>query len=138
MNDLHRFLDAQDGGVYETAIGELRAGAKRSHWMWFVFPQIAGLGRSEFARHYAIAGREEAAAFARHPVLGARLAACTDAMLAWHGKRSAQDVLGPVDACKFQSSMTLFEATGPDGARFSAALDAFFGGCRDAATMERL
>lgn len=138
MNDLGRFLEAQAGGMYETAIGEIRAGAKRSHWMWFVFPQIAGLGRSGMARRYAVADREEAAAYLRHPVLGKRLADCTDAMLAWRGTRSAEDVLGPVDARKFHSSMTLFDAIAPGSAPFFIAIEAFFGGSRDAATMERI
>ncbi|MCT2558508.1 DUF1810 domain-containing protein [Tsuneonella sp. YG55] len=138
MTGLRRFLDAQEGGVYETALDELRAGAKRSHWMWFVFPQIAGLGRSDLAHRYAIEGKDEAAAYARHHVLGSRLAACTDAMLSWRGKRSAEAILGPADARKFHSSMTLFAACAPDPAAFAGALDAFYAGQRDPATMERL
>jgi uncharacterized protein (DUF1810 family) len=106
--------------------------------MWFVFPQIAGLGRSSTAQFYAIAGRAEAAAYDRHPLLGARLRECTQAMLGWAGERSAEQVLGPVDALKFRSSMTLFEACAADPEPFAAALDAFYAGERDAATLERL
>jgi uncharacterized protein (DUF1810 family) len=106
--------------------------------MWFVFPQIAGLGRSSTAQFYAIRGRAEAEAYARHPILGARLGACTAAMLGWAGKRRAERILGPVDALKFRSSMTLFEACAPDPAPFAAALAAFYGGERDAMTLDRL
>jgi len=134
---LARFLEAQRP-VYRQAFAELRAGAKRSHWMWFVFPQIAGLGRSPTAQLYAIADRTEAAAYCRHPVLGARLRECAEAMLGWAGKRSAERILGPVDALKFRSSMTLFEACAPDPAPFARALEAFHGGERDPLTLERL
>jgi uncharacterized protein (DUF1810 family) len=106
--------------------------------MWFVFPQIAGLGRSATAQFYAIRGREEAVAYARHEVLGARLLDCTGAMLGWAGKRSSERILGPVDALKFKSSMTLFEACADDPAPFAQALEAFCAGERDAATIERL
>lgn len=133
---LARFIAAQDG-IYETALAELRAGAKRSHWMWFIFPQLAGLGRSETARFYAIASIAEARAYLADPLLGARLADCTSAMLGWAGKRSAEEILGPVDSMKFASSMTLFEAAG-GGALFGRALDEFFSGNRDAATLSLL
>jgi uncharacterized protein (DUF1810 family) len=106
--------------------------------MWFVFPQIAGLGRSATAQFYAIAGRAEAEAYGRHAVLGPRLRECTDAMLGWAGRRSAEQILGPVDALKFRSSLTLFEACAADPAPFAAALEAFYAGKRDAATLERL
>ena len=106
--------------------------------MWFVFPQVAGLGRSSTAQFYAIRGREEAEAYARHPLLGARLLECTEAMLRWAGRRSAERILGPVDALKFRSSMTLFETCAPDPAPYSEALEAFYGGERDGATLERL
>jgi uncharacterized protein (DUF1810 family) len=106
--------------------------------MWFVFPQIAGLGRSSTAQFYAIRGRSEAEAYAQHALLGARLRECATAMLGWAGKRSAERILGPVDAIKFRSSMTLFEACAPDPAPFAAALDAFHGGTRDAMTLDRL
>jgi uncharacterized protein (DUF1810 family) len=106
--------------------------------MWFVFPQIAGLGRSSTAQFYAVRDRQEAEAYARHALLGMRLRECTEAMLGWAGKRSAERILGPVDALKFRSSMTLFEACAPDPAPFSAALDAFYTGERDPATLERI
>jgi uncharacterized protein (DUF1810 family) len=106
--------------------------------MWFVFPQIATLGRSPMAQLYAIRGREEAEAYDRHPLLGPRLRECTAAMLGWAGERSAERILGPVDAVKFRSSMTLFEACAGDPAPFASALDAFHAGARDAATLARL
>jgi len=144
-HNLARFVQAQ-AGVYPRALAELRAGEKRSHWMWFVFPQIAGLGRSPMAQLYAIAGREEAEAYLAHELLGARLRECTEAMLLWAGKRSAGAVLGQVDALKFASSMTLFEACARDAGLeasagpepFAAALEAFCRGERDRATLERL
>ena len=106
--------------------------------MWFVFPQIAGLGRSSTARFYAIADRAEAGTYDRHALLGPRLRECTEAMLAWAGKRGAERILGPVDALKFRSSMTLFEACAADPAPFAAALEGFYAGERDTATLERL
>ena len=138
MNDLRRFVDAQSAGVYETALRELREGAKRGHWIWFIFPQIAGLGHSEVSRHFSLAGVEEATAYVNHPLLGPRLVECVRAMLAWGGERNAQDVLGMLDARKFQSSMTLFEVAATDPRPFSTALDVFFAGRRDDATMERV
>jgi uncharacterized protein (DUF1810 family) len=102
---LERFVEAQRP-IHDQALGELRAGAKRSHWMWFVFPQIAGLGRSPTARRYALRDAVEARAYLTHPVLGARLRECTEAMLGWAGRKSAEVILGPVDAKKFASSMT--------------------------------
>jgi uncharacterized protein (DUF1810 family) len=134
---LERFVQAQSG-IYPQALAELRAGAKRSHWMWFVFPQIAGLGRSPTARFYAVADRAEAEAYARHELLGSRLLECTEAMLGWRGKRSAEAILGSIDGLKFRSSMTLFEACADDPAPFAAPLDAFYSGERDAATLELL
>lgn len=106
--------------------------------MWFVFPQVAGLGRSPMAQFYAIRGREEGEAYACHPLLGPRLRECTEAMLGWAGERSAEAILGPVDALKFRSSMTLFEACADDSARFARAIEAFYAGDRDPATLERL
>lgn len=138
MNSLQRFVVAQSGGVYETALGELQAGTKRTHWMWFVFPQLAGLGRSETARFYALADRAEAAAFRAHRLLGPRLTACTDAMLSWAGRRDARAILGALDALKFRSSMTLFEAAAANPRPFAGALEAFYGGERDAATLALL
>ena len=106
--------------------------------MWFVLPQIAGLGRSSTAQFYAIANRAEAEAYARHVLLGPRLRECTAAMLGWAGKRSAERILGIVDALKFRSSMTLFEACADDPAPFATALEAFYAGERDRTTLERL
>ncbi len=138
MSGLDRFVTAQAGGVFERALAELEAGAKRSHWMWFVFPQITGLGRSQTARFYAIADRGEAIAYLAHPVLGPRLDSATLAMLDWEGRRSAEAILGPVDAMKLRSSMTLFEAVAGQRAPFAAVLDAFYGGERDPATLDLL
>jgi uncharacterized protein (DUF1810 family) len=107
-HDLQRFVTAQDeGGTYERALAELRAGRKTSHWMWFVFPQIAGLGRSETSQRYAIGSLEEARAYLEHPVLGPRLVECAQALLA-HDGLTAQEILGGIDAVKLRSSMTLF------------------------------
>jgi uncharacterized protein (DUF1810 family) len=134
---LDRFVAAQRD-TYATALAELRVGAKRSHWMWFVFPQIAGLGRSETARRYAIRDLAEARGYLAHPLLGARLVEATEAMLAHAGARSAEAVLGTVDAIKLASSMTLFEAAAADlaeAAPFARCLDAFFAGRRDRATL---
>ena len=137
--DLDRFLTAQDDGVFEAALEEIQAGEKRSHWMWFIFPQIAGLGSSTNARKFALADREAAQAYATHDELGPRLYEATEAMLEWAGTLSASDILGAVDAMKFRSSMTLFEAACPDDdAVFADALDQFFEGDRCALTLERI
>jgi uncharacterized protein (DUF1810 family) len=134
---LQRFLDAQDaGGTYERALGELRAGRKTSHWMWFVFPQVAGLGQSATSRRYAIASLAEARAYLEHPVLGPRLLECARALLG-HEDRSAAEILGEIDAVKLRSSMTLFAAADPREPVFAEVLDRFYAGARDAAT-ERL
>lgn len=138
--DLSRFLTAQDeGGTYAAALAELRAGRKRSHWMWFIFPQIAGLGRSATAQYYAVSGIGEARDYLAHPALGPRLLECARALTAL----SASDpvsVLGGVDAQKLRSSMTLFlrAATGPDQDVFRAVLDQYFGGAEDPETVQRL
>ena len=134
--DLERFVTAQDD-AYPRAFADLREGHKRSHWLWFVFPQIAGLGHSPMARFYAIASIAEARAYLAHPVLGPRLDTCTRAMLAHKGQR-AEAILGGIDALKFRSSLTLFEAVADDPALFAAALDAFYEGGRDARTLELL
>ena len=134
--DLERFVDAQRG-VYETALLELRAGRKRSHWMWFVFPQIAGLGRSEMARRYAIASSDEAAAYLAHPLLGARLRESAAAVLA-HDDLDVDTLFGDPDNMKFHSSMTLFADVAPDEALFQDCLDRFFEGEPDPATLARL
>jgi uncharacterized protein (DUF1810 family) len=133
--DLERFVAAQ-AGIHGQALAELRRGRKQSHWMWFVFPQIAGLGRSEMARTYAIGSLAEARSYLDHPLLGPRLRECTAAVLA-HADARADAIFGPVDAVKFRSSMTLFEAAADEDERtpFSDALDAFFSGERDPATM---
>jgi uncharacterized protein (DUF1810 family) len=135
--DLARFVAAQQP-VYDQALAELRRGQKESHWMWFVFPQVAGLGQSATSIHYAIGSLEEARAYLHHPLLGARLAECTDAVLA-HAGTPAERIFGSVDAAKFRSSMTLFEAAaGGGGGRFAEALGVFFNGERDAATLRLL
>ena len=136
MTSLQRFLDAQDG-TFEQALAELKAGAKRSHWIWFVFPQIAGLGHSQTARYFAIADIDEAKAYLAHETLGQRVRECTRAMLDWRGRKTARDILGTIDALKFASSMTLFESAGDD-ALFGQALDAFHDGERDALTLRKL
>jgi uncharacterized protein (DUF1810 family) len=133
--DLERFVAAQEP-VIEGVCAELRAGQKRSHWMWFVFPQIVGLGSSAMARHYAISGRAEAAAYLAHPVLGARLAECTELVNAVAG-RTAREIFGTVDELKFCSSMTLFDAVAGGGV-FGVALRKYFGGVGDARTIELL
>lgn len=135
MADLDRFVAAQEQ-VIDRALAELRSGAKASHWMWFVFPQIAGLGHSHMAQRYAIADLAEARAYLAHPLLGPRLMEATEAMLGWVGRRSAEAILGGIDAVKLRSSMTLFEAaTGADAAPFADCLDVFYDGERDAATL---
>ena len=133
--DLDRFVAAQ-ADSYATAFAEVRRGAKRSHWMWFIFPQIAGLGSSAMARHYAIRSLDEARAYLAHPLLGARLREIVGA-LEDLPSASPEAVFGGIDAVKLRSSLTLFEAAG-DGAMFVAALDRWFGGQRDAATVARL
>ncbi len=134
--DLSRFVDAQ-AGTYGQALAELRAGRKTSHWMWFVFPQVAGLGRSPTAQHYAISGLDEARAYLAHPVLGARLVECAQALLDLPGSDAAA-VLGPVDAMKLRSSMTLFARADPAQPVFRAVLERYFAGQEDEATTSRL
>lgn len=134
--NLQRFIDAQHH-IYEQALSELRAGRKSSHWMWFIFPQIAGLGRSETARFYAISNRAEARAYLDHPVLGARLLECTAAMLS-HADLTAHEILGSPDDLKFHSSMTLFSAISGAGTSFQQALHQFYDGKRDEETIARL
>lgn len=133
--NLKRFVAAQQGS-YDQALAEIRAGAKRSHWMWFVFPQIAGLGRSPMAQTYAIGSIEEARAYLAHPLLGERLRACVDALQALPTS-NAERVLGGVDAVKLRSSLTLFAAAAPDEPAFSDALTRWFG-APDPATLDRL
>ena len=133
---LDRYVEAQEG-VYEQALGELVAGDKRSHWMWFIFPQIAGLSITSIGKFYSLADLAEAKAYLAHELLGVRLAECTDTMLGWAGKRKAEAILGVIDAMKLASSMTLFEAAG-GGERFARALDEFYGGTRDQLTLDLL
>jgi len=131
---LQRFVEAQDGGgTYERALAELRAGRKASHWMWFVFPQRAGLGQSETSRRYAIASAEEARAYLDHPVLGPRLVECAEALLGHEGK-SATEIMGGIDAIKLRSSMTLFAALAPGQPAFQRVLERYFDGEPDEAT----
>lgn len=137
-DDLERFVEAQDaGGTYSRAVAELRRGHKTSHWMWFVFPQIAGLGQSPTSRRFAISSLAEARAYLRHPVLGARLLECA-AMLARQQDRSARQIFGDVDARKLHSSMTLFARAAPEEAVFTQVLEQYFGGAPDPATELRL
>ena len=137
--DLQRFVDAQDrDGAYERALAELRRGRKTTHWMWFVFPQIAGLGRSEMARTYAISSLDEARAYLAHPVLGPRLRACAAVLAGLEDALDAASVLGGIDARKLQSSMTLFHRAAPDEAAFTDVLQRYFDGWPDAETDRRL
>jgi uncharacterized protein (DUF1810 family) len=137
-HDLQRFVAAQNaGGTYSAALAELRRGRKHSHWMWFVFPQVAGLGRSAMAQTYALSGTQEAAAYLAHPILGPRLHECVAALLQLPGD-DPEEVLGGTDAQKLRSSMTLFEAAAPDDTVFGAVLDKYFGGSRDEATTARI
>jgi len=134
--DLQRFETAQEG-VYEAALGELRAGRKTGHWMWFIFPQIAGLGMSAMSQRYAISSLAEAQAYLRHPVLGARLAECAR-VLAEHSGRSAQDIFGGIDAVKLRSSMTLFARASDAGSIYQDVLDRYFDGAADEQTVARI
>jgi uncharacterized protein (DUF1810 family) len=146
-HDLHRFVEAQ-ADVYPQARDELAAGRKRSHWMWFVFPQLRGLGQSAMAHRYGIASRAEAVAYLDHPLLGARLVECTGLMLAASHHATANETLGSPDDLKFHSSMTLFGVVAAESARFAgvasanspfaAALERFFAGRADPATLRLL
>lgn len=133
---LSRFISAQDS-IYDRVLEELKSGRKRSHWMWYIFPQVDGLGYSATSKHYAIKSMEEARAYLNHPVLGSRLLECADAVLAIEG-RSASDILGYPDDLKLQSSMTLFASVaGPDSV-FVRVLDKYFQGERDVRTLQLL
>ena len=131
--DIERFVHAQGGGVYEQALAEIRAGRKRSHWIWFVFPQARGLGRSPMAQRYGIGSREELDEYVNHPLLRARLLEISHALLALPGSDPVA-VLGDIDALKVRSSMTLYELTGVDPV-FGAVLDKYYGGSRDELTL---
>jgi uncharacterized protein (DUF1810 family) len=136
--DLERFVRAQDdGGTYQEARAELQRGRKASHWMWFVFPQIAGLGQSPTSRHFAIRSLDEAQAYLAHPVLGMRLRECAG-VVAETPDRTAAEIFGSVDAQKLRSSMTLFSRAAPDAAVFTAVLERFFDGEPDPETLKRL
>ena len=134
--DLERFVAAQDP-VWDDVLAELRRGRKASHWMWFVFPQVAGLGSSAMSQRYAISSLDEARAYLAHPVLGPRLREVVALVLAAEG-RDADEIFGSIDARKLRSSMTLFHRAAPDEPLFSAVLDRFFAGRADDATDERL
>jgi uncharacterized protein (DUF1810 family) len=134
--DLQRFVDAQ-AGTYDQALAELRAGRKTSHWMWWVFPQVAGLGMSGTSRAYAVADLAEARAYLQHDVLGPRLLECCRALLELEGV-SAEHVLGSIDAMKLRSSMTLFARADPDVPVFGAVLDRFYEGREDERTVSLL
>ena len=139
MNDPHnlqRFVDAQRS-IYENVRRELDSGSKRSHWMWFIFPQFKGLGRSDMAQQYAISSREEAAAYLEHPILGSRLRECSQLMIAIDGC-SIEDIFGYPDYLKFHSSMTLFAQVAADNEIFKDCLQKYFNGEPDPATLARL
>jgi len=134
--DLDRFVRAQ-AQVYDDALDQILDGRKTSHWMWFVFPQLAGLGRSEIAQRYAIRGLEEARAYLAHPLLGERLRECTQALLRVEG-RSAHEIFGSPDDMKLHSSLTLFSLVAEPGSVFERALARYFEGVRDQATLRLL
>jgi uncharacterized protein (DUF1810 family) len=134
--NLDRFVEAQSD-VYDDVVAELKAGQKQSHWMWFVFPQMKGLGNSPAAKQYAIASRAEAVAYLEHPVLGPRLKECTQLVLDTEGRTIGQ-IFGYPDDLKFRSSMTLFANATPDNDVFLKALQKYFRGEMDQATMDRL
>ena len=128
MSDLYfleRFVEAQQG-IFDTALAELKAGRKQSHWMWFIFPQLAELGRSPTAKFYGIASLDEARAFLSHPLLAEHLREVVEAVIPWAERRTAEAIFGPVDAMKFQSSLTLFDLVEPEGP-FEEAIEAFYG-----------
>jgi uncharacterized protein (DUF1810 family) len=134
--NLQRFVDAQ-APVYDEVRRELKAGRKESHWMWFIFPQIAGLGQSAMSIRFAIASLDEAKAYLAHPTLGTRLRECARLVLDVEG-RTAREILGSIDEVKFRSSMTLFARASPGPSIFSACLEKYFGGESDPATLARL
>ena len=136
--DLERFVVAQDAArTYERALQELRQGKKTSHWMWFVFPQIEGLGHSPASKKFAISSLDEARKYLQHDVLGPRMRECVD-ILAQFSDRTAEQIFGDTDAEKLHSSMTLFARAAPDEPRFQRILDGYFAGVPDAATDKRL
>ncbi|HEX3422204.1 MAG TPA: DUF1810 domain-containing protein [Sphingomicrobium sp.] len=134
--DLERFTKAQQG-IYQIALAELHRGAKESHWMWFIFPQLSGLGRSPTAAFFAIHSAGEARAYLGHPRLGPRLYECVEAILDWSAKRTATEILGDIDSIKLRSSLTLFDQVQSHSV-FASALDSFFDGARDERTLALL
>jgi uncharacterized protein (DUF1810 family) len=136
QGELGRFVDAQ-APVYDQVRRELKAGRKESHWMWFIFPQIAGLGQSAMSIHFAIASLDEGNAYLAHPVLGRRLIECARLALDVEG-RAARDIFGPIDEMKFHSSMTLFARAASDEDVFQRCIDKYFAGTPDPATLARL
>jgi uncharacterized protein (DUF1810 family) len=138
LDSLGRFVAAQASGVHEHALAEVRAGRKTSHWMWFVYPQLRGLGRSEASRFFGIASLGEARGYLAHPLLGARLRDAASAALAAPPGRSAEDVFGPIDATKLRSSMTLFHRAAPEDSLFAAVLGRYFDGHEDELTIQLL
>jgi uncharacterized protein (DUF1810 family) len=134
--DLQRFL-IQHVDIFDHALAEIRAGEKRTHWMWFIFPQLRGLGHSHAAQYYGIGSLDEARAYLGHPDLGRNLRQITQAMVLWSGRRSAEQILGSVDALKLRSSMTLFDVIEPNDL-FAEALDSFYAGEADAPTLALL
>jgi len=134
--NLERFVKAQEG-VYPRALAELKAGRKQTHWMWFIFPQIAGLGHSAMAQMYAIASLDEARAYLAHPVLGARLRECCQAMMAVEGK-TAHAIFGSSDDLKFRSSLTLFAHAAPNEPLFRDLLEKYYAGAEDELTLQNL
>lgn len=133
---LQRFVDAQ-AQVMERVLAELRAGRKQSHWMWFIFPQIAGLGHSAMAQHFAIHSLKQAQAYLAHPVLGPRLRQCVEVLLG-QTQNNAQEIFGDLDALKFRSCLTLFARAAPEERLFREALDKFFGAEEDPLTLEKI
>ncbi len=134
--NLERFVSAQDR-IYPQVVSELRSGMKTSHWMWFIFPQVRGLGRSPVSMQYAISSREEAGAYLQHTILGPRLKECTRLVLDVKG-RSAEEIFGSLDDMKFRSSLTLFAQVSPNDDIFSRALQQYFDGAPDRLTLDRL
>lgn len=134
--NLERFVDAQSP-VFDQVLAELRRGRKESHWIWFIFPQLTGLGQSWMSRHYAISSRAEAEAYLAHPILGARLVECTRLVNLVEG-RSIREIFGDIDAVKFRSSMTLFTQVAGDRSVFAEALQKYYAGQADQLTLDRL
>jgi uncharacterized protein (DUF1810 family) len=135
-HNLQRFIDAQRD-IYQIALAELHSGAKQSHWMWFIFPQLSGLGHSPTSRFFAIHSAAEARAYLDHPLLGRRLRECVEAVLPWSGSRSADQIFGAVDSMKFKSSLTLFSQVEPPSL-FTSGLCAFFDSVPDERTLALL